>query len=54
MNEKEKYKLKRENPTIGKTARGLSVSEVEKFFSTEEKTDLQKYTFTFSLKKREK
>lgn len=48
-----KSHLKKENQAVEKTER-LPVSEIESFFKMEERTDLQKYTITFALKKREK
>lgn len=51
---KKMLQLKKANPTTQKTMERLTISEIETFFRDEEITDLQKYTFTFSLKKREK
>lgn len=49
-----KFRLKKENPTILKTSSKPTQHELESFFRGEEVTDLQKYTYTFITKKREK
>lgn len=49
-----KFSLKKVNPTIQPTVKRTPLREIEAFFKGEEKTDLQKYSYTFVLKKREK